>query len=128
MIHGLSRAQLGQLQSVLKDQLEEFFHSGEHSSYEEFLQKSSSLRRQLERVNRTLSLTQEPQMSPLPTHGELFTFKEFIDACRSGAFIDTDGSGLYATEDKASDIAIYPSDVLSGEVRSDFTHVVWFNC
>lgn len=100
MIYGLSRAQLEQLQSVLKSQLEELFHSGEHSSYAEFHAKSAALRRRLEQVNRTLRLTQEPQMSPLPTHGELFTFKEFVDACRSGAFIDTDGSGLYATEDR----------------------------
>ena len=29
--------------------------------------------------------------------------------------------------DAVSGIAIYPSDIMAGEVRLDFTHVVWFN-
>ena len=29
--------------------------------------------------------------------------------------------------DAVSDIALYPSDIMAGEVRLDFTHVVWFN-
>lgn len=127
MIHGLSRAQLEQLQSVLKGQLEELFHSGEHSSYAEFHAKSAALRRRLEQVNRTLRLTQEPLMSQVPQSGTLFTFKQFTDACRSGAFVDSDGSGLYAQADAVSNIAIYPSDIMAGEVRLDFTHVLWFN-
>ena len=32
-----------------------------------------------------------------------------------------------AYKDKKSDIEIYPSDVQKGNVRSDFTHVVWYN-
>lgn len=60
-------------------------------------------------------------------NGELFSIEEFIDYCESGAFIDYDGTGYYATETLKSYIEICPSDIKRGIYRKDFTHVVWYN-
>lgn len=55
------------------------------------------------------------------------TIEEFISCCKSGSFIDYDGSGNYATDTQESNISIYPSDITEGVYRNDFTHVVWYN-
>lgn len=55
------------------------------------------------------------------------TMKEFIECVEDGTFMDYDGWGYYATEDKVSKIAILPSDIGTDAHRKDFTHVVWFN-
>lgn len=69
----------------------------------------------------------KPEMEPIPTYGDHMTMKDFVDCCKSGGFIDYDGSGVYATATEMSDIGIEPSEVMSGSYRKDFTHVVWFN-
>lgn len=70
---------------------------------------------------------QKPTMEPHSDYGDLMTIKEFIGACKAGGFIDSDGFGNYATKDEESDISIYPSDVMKGKIREDFTHVHWYN-
>ena len=47
--------------------------------------------------------------------------------CKDGWLIDYDGCGNYATEDKISDIIIYPSDIIDKTYRKDFDYVIWFN-
>jgi hypothetical protein len=59
--------------------------------------------------------------------GDLMTIEEFKKYCKSGGFIDYDGSGNYATAIQESNISIYPSDIEEGVYRNDFTHVVWYN-
>jgi hypothetical protein len=60
--------------------------------------------------------------------GDLMTISDFIEGCKVGPlFTDYDGFGYYATKDKESDITVYPSDIMSGVYRKDFTHVVWYN-
>ena len=46
--------------------------------------------------------------------------------CKGGGFTDYDGFGVYAFEDKKSNIEIYPSDVIKGNLCTDFTHIVWY--
>lgn len=56
------------------------------------------------------------------------SFKEFEKYCKIGPmFIDSDGSGYYATKDQVSDIGISPSDITSGVYRKDFDYVCWYN-
>ena len=59
--------------------------------------------------------------------GDKMTLDEFINDCKEGYFIDSDGSGYYGTEDKQTDLPIYPSSIISGIYRTDFSHVYWFN-
>lgn len=58
----------------------------------------------------------------------LMPFNEFAKYCKIGPmFIDSDGSGYYATSTQVSDIGISPSDIVAGVYRKDFTHVCWYN-
>ena len=83
-------------------------------------------------VNRLSSEYRLIQTPKLKEAGEfelecLMTFEEFKDCCESGGFIDYDGSGRYGNATHESNIPIYPSDIMSGEFRNDFTHVYWYN-
>lgn len=58
--------------------------------------------------------------------GKTYTLEEFSKMSKSGEITDNDGYGFYATELAKSDIEIYPSDILSEMVRTDFPNVIWF--
>lgn len=58
--------------------------------------------------------------------GKNYTLEEFSKMSKSGKITDNDGYGFYATELAKSDIEIYPSDVLTEMVRTDFPNIIWF--
>lgn len=58
--------------------------------------------------------------------GKTYTLEEFSKMSKSGKITDKDGYGFYATELGKSDIEVYPSDVLTDMVRTDFPNVIWF--
>jgi len=58
--------------------------------------------------------------------GKTYTLEEFSKMSKSGKITDNDGYGFYATELAKSDIEIYPSDILTEMVRTDFPNVIWF--
>jgi hypothetical protein len=53
--------------------------------------------------------------------------EEFIRDCESGGFIDNDGSGVYADDNGVTNIGVLPSDIMSGQYRTDFPYVCWYN-
>ncbi len=55
------------------------------------------------------------------------SFMQFKESCEEGFFINYDGSGEYGNATHKSGIAIYPSDIIAGTYRTDFTHVYWYN-
>lgn len=59
--------------------------------------------------------------------GDHMEIKEFIQYCKDGGFMDSDGHGYYATHDKETSIQITPSWVLMGKIRKDFDYVSWYN-
>jgi len=59
--------------------------------------------------------------------GELLILKDFINCCKSGALIDSDGWGEYATATMVSNIRVKPSDYNSGKLKMQHTHVLWYN-
>lgn len=83
--------------------------------------------KEYEKCSRELRLIDDYTLEDLPSYGHHMSLEEFIECCLDEGFIDNDGSGVYATKDKASDIEICPSDIIAGVYRKDFTHVVWFN-
>ena len=62
-----------------------------------------------------------------PKLGELLTMEEFINCCKTGALIDDDGYGNYATATLVSDIIVRPSDHNNGKLKMQHTHVLWYN-
>lgn len=81
-----------------------------------------------ERLENELRLIETPKyFDTIESDDDVYALGEFIECCKDGGFIDYDGFGVYAFEDKKSDIKIYPSDVMNDKIRKDFTHVVWYN-
>lgn len=58
---------------------------------------------------------------------DVYTLDEFLECCKSGLFIDTDGSGSYAREGVIYWLDANPSDFMADEINKEYTHVVWFN-
>jgi hypothetical protein len=67
------------------------------------------------------------ELEPLPDYGDLMTLDEFIEHCNSGAFINYDGTGHYATKTKMSRLYATPSKIKAGNIDRSWTHVMWFN-
>lgn len=78
-------------------------------------------------LNRQIRVLEDYELEPLPEYGALMSLEEFIVYCKKGFIINYDGYGRYATSYQASDIYVYPSDIVSGTYRHDFSHVIWFN-
>lgn len=99
--------------------------------YREMLIETENVRNRMIDLGERMRLIQEPRITYKKrgekTTGDKFTLQEFIDMCRAGDFTDNDGFGLYASSKGISDIEIYPSDIMHGRYRQDFTHVIWYN-
>lgn len=63
-----------------------------------------------------------------PIQGDVvFTFKEFVDASKSGSITDDDGSGWYGNERLVTNIPARPSQARRGVVVLHCSHVHWYN-
>lgn len=67
------------------------------------------------------------RLYPFPTYGDVMPLNDFVDDCNSKAFVDSDGSGYYATPSSMTRIPAIPSNIRDGNIRRSFTHVIWFN-
>jgi hypothetical protein len=81
----------------------------------------------LEREYKLMMDETDIEYSPIPDYGDKMTFEHFVECCEDGGFIDYDGFGYYATNDKETNIQVYPSDIMSGKYRKDFSYVIWYN-
>lgn len=81
---------------------------------------------ELNKLHANLSLI-EDKIEYCDIDGDHMDIKEFIECCKAGSFIDSDGHGYYATHDKESSVQINPSWVLLGKIRKDFDYVSWYN-
>jgi hypothetical protein len=69
----------------------------------------------------------EVTLKELPDFGDHMTREEFAEQATNGFFVDSDGSGYYATESHETNILANPSDFAKGKIRDDFTHIMWYN-
>jgi hypothetical protein len=70
------------------------------------------------------------EFEDIPDYGDLMTMEEWISCVRCGCFIDYDGTGYLALENKMSREEIQPSEVSKRgfvEKTKNYTHVIWFN-
>lgn len=95
--------------------------------YEEMVKKTLDLRKELTLIDRNIRLLKEPVVSMgKKWAGHFMLFDDFISLSLSGEMTDKDGYGLYATQTSVSNIPVYPSDIVNGIYRDDFTCVLWF--
>ena len=67
------------------------------------------------------------ELEPIPDYGQHMPIQEFIDACKKGLFIDSDGFGNYATPMKrCKHLTVSPLNVVKPGYRPPSSHVVWF--
>ena len=67
-------------------------------------------------------------LTPIDEYGDKMTLKEFMEMCLDRSLIDYDGIGYYAFEDCMDrDAQVVPSDIMNGNVKIFYTHVVWYN-
>ena len=67
------------------------------------------------------------ELKPLSEYGHLMTLQMFIDIVGNGGFIDYDGVGRYVVDNQETNISVSPSEIENGDIRHEFTHVMWFN-
>lgn len=97
-------------------------------SFEDFFNIAKPIKEKLYFCEKYKRLKQDPTVEfGKEWKGSTFTLEKFINLVNDGMFIDEDGVGYYATETGKSDIMIFPSDILEGLYRKDFTHIIWFN-
>ena len=61
-------------------------------------------------------------------YGDLMTVQDWLDCVKCGGFIDYDGHGCLATEEKQTNYDIQPSDAANGFVFPTWaTHIRWYN-
>lgn len=109
----------------LVDKVDELWDSA--TNCKDFINRTKELRLEIGGIKSRMQLIKVPKLSPIRSYGDKMTIREFVECCKEGLFIDYDGVGYYATDDQESDIFILPSHVSMGMVRTDFTHVIWFN-
>ena len=96
--------------------------------YEEMVKKTLDLRKELTLIDRNIRLLKEPVVTMgKKWAGHFMLFGDFISLSLSGEMTDKDGYGFYATQTSVSNIRVYPSDIVNGIYRDDFTCVLWID-
>lgn len=97
-------------------------------SFSEYCKKAQDVREKLFFIDKYIRLKKDPIITyGKEWSGNLLELDKFKLNCEKKIFTDSEGVGYYATENSKSNIEILPSDFEYGLVRSDFTHVVWFD-
>ena len=99
----------------------------ERVGYDEFMHRAAGPKEQLYLIDKYMRLKAAATVEyGKEWKGDLMPMDEFKRKSADGIITDEDGEGYYATENAKSDIRVVPSDVTENLVRTDFTHVLWF--
>lgn len=121
VLDALIKEQYDQLQKLDEQPLDK------NETFDEYMDKRNPYNKKINAYDRERRLLMTPEFKELSDYGDVMPLKSFIDAVRSGGFIDYDGYGNYVRDGKESNITIYPSDVDHKSIRPDFDTIVWFN-
>ena len=103
------------------------------STYVEFLDKSKSLREDIDAATIARVMLQQGDNIKYEMMDEfdqncVMTRKEFVSDVRNGCFTNDDGYGVYAKDRlHMTNIPCVPSDIEKGYIREDFEYIVWWN-
>ena len=112
---------------------EKLFHiainsSNNYDTYTEYEIAIAPFQAKLRALDRELRMILPCELiDEIDSDDDVMTIKEFINAVKSGLFVDTDGYGRYVKDNKKTNITISPSDVKYQAIRKDFNTIVWFN-
>lgn len=118
---------LAEYEKALNESDELFQNAPNGMDYDEFETYMEEINMKNNQISREYRFIKTPVFRKLSDFGDVMELKEFIINVKCGCFIDYDGFGYYVKGNQESDIEIYPSDVDSGYIRSDFDTIIWFN-
>src|ERR1035437_8129243 len=99
-----------------------------YDTYDEYEIAIAPFQAKLRALDRELRMIMQYELiDKIDNDDDVMTIKEFINAVKSGLFIDTDRYGRYVKDYKKTNIIILPSDVKYQKIRRDFDTIVWFN-
>lgn len=97
-------------------------------SYQEYEAKVRSLFKEFNKLADQYRLVRTDfELREIPKYAHRMTLEDFVGTAKNTSFIDSDGTGYYATEKLESNIEIYPSDIIKNNYRKDFPNVSWYN-
>ena len=112
---------------------ERLFHiavgsASKYDTYDEYEIAIAPFQAKLRSLDRELRMILPCELlDEIDKDDDVMSIKEFINAVKSGFFVDTDGYGRYVKDNKKTNITISPSDVKYQAIRKDFNVMVWFN-
>lgn len=98
--------------------------------WDSYVEKATPIALKINSIRQEINLLKEPELHYLKDDEITFqrlTLDDFKKMCKDGDITDDDGYGKYASEKAVSNIEIYPSDILANKVRTDFSHIAWYN-
>lgn len=99
----------------------------DHLPYEEFMHRAAEPKEQLYLIDKYLRLKTAATVEyGKEWKGDMMPIDEFKRRVMDGLLTDEDGEGWYATDNAKSDVRVIPSDAAENLMRTDFTHVLWF--
>ena len=102
--------------------------SDKYPTYEEFEIVIAPFQAKLRTLDRELRMLLPCELiDDVKTDDDVMSIGEFINAVKSGLFIDYDGYGRYVKDGKKTNIQILPSDIKYRAIRKEFDTIVWFN-
>ena len=131
-VNEYSKLSLDELNQKIEENdkvLHKIWEEDDGSSWDNYCKKCGPYWKDNEALYAAASLKQTPKMRPIAEWEKecLIPIKEFEASCKFGAFTDSDGEGCYATETEVSDIEASPNAFVNGNIRTDFSHVCWYN-
>jgi hypothetical protein len=113
------------LRFIVKSKMENFDFN---KPYEEFSNLVKDEQNKIMELDREKRMIQPYHLTDnISDSGDVMSLSIFINFCKSGCFIDYDGSGFYIKNGKMTNISIYPSDVMCNSIRKEFDTIIWFN-
>jgi hypothetical protein len=99
-----------------------------YKTYDEFEIAIAPFQAKIRALDRELRMILPVKlMHDIEPDDDVMSLKEFIEAVKSGLFIDFDGWGRYVKDGKKTNIQILPSDIKYRAIRKEFDTIVWFN-
>jgi len=124
------KAKIDQLRKVIYEKQTGYSFSATGARVKAFKDLIAKESVELQKLWRTYRLHMAYTCKTIDTRydrGSLMTIAQFVDLCKNERIEDHDGYGQYATATEISNITFIPSDTLHNKVRTDFTHMMWFN-
>ena len=132
MVKNYNNLTLEEIESRIEEngkKLKEIWDTDDGNSYERWRAKCQPYWDDNEDLYAAKSMKETPEMKPMDDLDKecLMTINEFKSHCRYGGIMNSDGVGYYATNKEVSNIEASPRAFADGIIRSDFTHVCWYN-